>query len=144
MGTEMSEEERLNSLVVEIRMLEGTYNELSARQSLLERVLIESRAALESIKGISEGKPDEVLIPIGGGALVRATPPKIDKVLVNVGSNVVIEKDKDEAVSFLEKRVKEVENSIVAIISQRNQIAERINADRQILQTILSQQGKKG
>jgi prefoldin alpha subunit len=143
MSGEMSEEERVNSLAVEMRVLEGTFNELSARQNLLERALIEGRSALDAIKGLSESKPEEVLIPIGGGALVKSSPPDVSQVLVNIGANVLLEKSKEEAESFLEARVKEIGNSVVAVLSQRNQIAERLESDRQALQVMLSRQSQK-
>ncbi len=143
MSGEMSEEERVNSLAVEMRVLEGTFNELSARQNLLERALVEGRSALEAIMGLSESKPEEVLIPIGGGALVKSPPPDVGQVLINVGANVVLEKSKEEAVAFLEARVKEIGNSVVAVLSQRNQIAERLESDRQALQIMLSRQNQQ-
>ncbi|MDA4128769.1 MAG: prefoldin subunit alpha [Thaumarchaeota archaeon] len=143
MSSQQSEEERVNSVVVEIRMLEGTYNELSVRQNLLERALIEGRSALEAIKTLSDSKPEEVLIPVGGGALVRSPPPDVSRVLVNVGANLVIEKTREEATAFLEERVKEIEKSIVAILSQRNQIAERLDLDRQALQSMITRPPQK-
>lgn len=143
MSRESSEEERLNSLVVEIRVLESTFNELSSRQNLLERALLESRAALDAIKGLNEGKSDQVLIQIGGGAMVRAPPPDIEKVLVNVGSSVVLEKPREEAVALLDGRAREIEKSVVSLINQRNEIAQRLEADRQVLQNYLNRQGQK-
>jgi prefoldin alpha subunit len=123
---------------MEIRILEGTFNELSARQNMLERALLESRAALEAIRGLSEAKGAEVLTQIGGGVLVRSSPPSVDRVLVNVGANAVIEKSRDEAVAMLEGRSREVESSVLSIQSQRNEIAERLEVDRQYLQTLIS------
>lgn len=140
MSEETTEEERANSLALELRVLEGTFNELTSRQNLLERALFEGRSALEAVKGLSEAKPEEVLIPIGGGALVRSPPPDADRVLVNVGASVVLEKTREEATAFLEGRVKEIERSIVAVLSQRSQIAERLEADRQALQAMISRQ----
>ncbi len=144
MSEETSEEERLNSLVVEVRVLEGTYNELTSRQTLLERALLESRAALDAIKGLTEKPPEEVLMQIGGGAMLRAPPPATEKVLVNIGSNVVLEKPRSEAVALLDTRSRDIETSIVSLIKQRNEIAERLESDRQLLQTLLAQQGQKG
>jgi len=86
------DEERVNNLVAEVRMLESTYNDLSSRQSLLERILIETRSSLDTIKGLSASTSDEVLVPVGGGILLRASPPKTDKVLLNIGANVVVER----------------------------------------------------
>ncbi|HKT21071.1 MAG TPA: prefoldin subunit alpha [Nitrososphaerales archaeon] len=143
MSREPSAEETVNALVVELRILEGTYNELSARQNLLERALLEGRAALESIKGLSSQQPAEVLTQIGGGAMLRANPPSTDTVLISVGSNVVIEKPKDEAVAMLEERSRDVEKTIVSIAGQRNEIASRLNSDRELLNSLVSsaQQG---
>jgi prefoldin alpha subunit len=135
-----SDEDRLNQLVVEVRVLEGTYNELTSRQNLLERALLENRAALDAIGGLGEDPPGEVLTQIGGGAMLKGPPPKTEKILVNVGSNVVIEKPKEEAVSILENRGKELEKTVLSIINQRNEIAERLESDRQILQSLMGQQ----
>jgi len=141
---ETSDEEKLNSLVVEVRVLEGTYNELTSRQTLLERALLESRSAVEAINGLGEKPTSEVLIQIGGGAMLRASPPSTGKVLINIGASVVTEKTREEAVAILEARNSEVEKTVFSLISQRNEIAERLEADRQLLQTLLAQQGQKG
>jgi len=130
-------EETVNALVVEIRVLEGTYNELTARQNLLERALLESRAALESIKGL-DGKSTEVLTQIGGGAMLRSSPPSTEKVLINVGASVVIEKSKEEAVAMLEDRSRDVEKTIVSLVGERNEIAERLNSDRDLLNNLVA------
>jgi prefoldin alpha subunit len=143
MSTQPSPEETLNALVVEIRVLESTYNELTARQNLLERALLEGRSALDSIKGLNGRQSGEVLTQIGGGAMLRSKPPSTDTVLISVGSNVVIEKSKEEAVAILEERSRDIEKTIVSIIGQRNEIGERLNADRDLLNNIVarSQQG---
>jgi prefoldin alpha subunit len=143
MSEDTSDEERLNSLVMEARILESTFNELSARQNMLERALLENRAALEAIKGLTDQKPTEALLQIGAGVLVRASPPSVDSVLVNVGANVVIEKTREEATAYLEARAREVEQSVVSLLNQRNEIAERLESDRQTLQAMLGRQGQK-
>jgi len=130
-------EETVNALVVEIRVLEGTYSELTARQNLLERALLESRAALESIKGL-DGKSPDVLTQIGGGAMLHSPPPSTDTVLINVGANVVIEKSKEEAVAILEERGRDVEKSIVSLVGERNEIADRLNSDRDLLNNLVA------
>ncbi len=138
MSRQPTPEETVNALVVEVRVLESTYNELTARQNLLERALLESRAALDSIKGLAGDPPSEVLTQIGGGAMLRAKPPSTDNVLVSIGSNIVIEKPKEEAVAMLEERNRDVEKTIVSIIGQRNEIAERLNSDRDLLNNLVA------
>ncbi len=138
LSREPTAEETVNALVVEIRVLESTYNELSARQNLLERALIESRAALDSIKGLSSEPPAEVLSQIGGGAMLRSQPPSTEHVLVSIGANIVVEKPREEAVAMLEERSRDVEKTIVSLIGQRNQIAERLNSDRELLNNLVA------
>jgi len=135
-----SEEERMNKLLVESRLLESTFNELTNRQGMLERMLIESRASLETIREIGSATTDEVLIPVGAGVLLRASPPKSDKVLVGIGASVVVEKSKEDAEKMLEGRSKDLEENIIAILSQRNQIAQRLEADRRTLQSFIDRQ----
>ncbi len=138
MSKQPTAEETVNALLVEVRVLESTYNELTSRQNLLERALLESRAALDSIKGLAGAPPSEVLTQIGGGAMLRSQPPSTDRVLVSIGSNVVLEKSRDEAVAMLEERSRDVEKTIVSIIGQRNEIAERLNSDKELLNSLVA------
>ncbi len=136
-------EDTVNALVVEIRVLEGTYNELSARQNLLERAMLEGRAALDAIGGLSGQTSGEVLTQVGGGIMLRSSPPETDRVLVSIGANVVVEKARDEAVAILEERGREIEKTLVSLVNQRNEIAQRLNSDRDVLNNFMArnQQG---
>ncbi|MDG6903913.1 MAG: prefoldin subunit alpha [Nitrososphaerota archaeon] len=136
-------EDAVNALVVEIRVLEGTYNELSARQNLLERAMLEGRAALDAIKGLSGQDSGEVLTQVGGGIMLRSSPPETERVLVSIGANVVVEKSRDEAVAILEERGRDIEKTLVSLVNQRNEIAQRLNSDREVLNSYMarSQQG---
>jgi prefoldin alpha subunit len=136
------EEEKINNLITEVRVLESTFNELSSRQSLLEGMLVECRSSLDTVKGLGSSSAEEVLIPVGGGVLLRASPPKTDKVLLNIGANVVVEKTRDDATKLVEARVSELEGGIEALASQRGQIAQRLDSDRRALQSLLSKQGQ--
>jgi prefoldin alpha subunit len=131
-------EETVNALVVEIRVLESTYNELTARQSLLERALLESRAALDSIKGLVDAPSSEVLMQIGGGAILRSQAPSTDQVLVGIGANVVVEKPREEAVAILEERSRDAEKTVISLSGQRNEIAQRLNSDRDLLNNLVA------
>ena len=132
-----SEEERMNELIVESRVLENTYNELSSRQNMLERLLLDGRASLETLKEMGSAKTGEVLVPVGAGIFLRSSPPKVDRVLTGIGANVVVEKSREDAEKMLEGRVKEIEESLVTILSQKSQIAQRLEVDRRALQTLV-------
>lgn len=143
MSEQSTAEDAVNALVVELRVLEGTYNELSARQNLLERAMLEGRAALDAIKGLSGQSAGEVLTQIGGGIMLRSSPPETERVLVSIGANLVLEKPRDEAVAILEERGREIEKTLISLLNQRNEIAQRLNSDREALNSLMarSQQG---
>jgi prefoldin alpha subunit len=144
LSKEQSDEDKVNNLAVEIRVLESTYNELTSRQNLLERALIENRAALDSIKGLAGRNVGEVLTQVGGGAMLRSPPPDVDKVLVSVGADVVLEKTREEALAIIEERQKEVEKSIVSVVGQREELKQRLEADQEVLQALVSSASQKG
>jgi prefoldin subunit 5 len=79
---------------------------------------------------------------IGGGAFLHSPPPSTDKVLVSVGANVVIEKPKAKAVALLEDRSRDVEKTVMSIAGQRNELAQRLNSDRQVLNSLVSRQSE--
>jgi len=138
----VSNDDKINSLLSEIRVLEEGLNELTVRQSFLERILVDTSRSIDTIKGIDSSSSEEVLVPVGAGVLLRSSPPRVDKVLVNVGANVVIEKSREDATKFMEGRAKELEESLAALISQRNQVAQRLDSDRRAAQALLSKQGQ--
>jgi len=137
------DDDTISNLVAEIRILESTFNELSSRQNILERFLIESRASLDTVKGLGASSSQEVLIPVGGGVLLRADPPNTEKVLLNIGANVVVEKTREEATKFIEARIGEFEGDIESVASQRGQIAQRLDSDRRALQSYVNKQGPR-
>ena len=136
----MSEQERLQSLVLELRVLEGYLKEIDVRESVVARAIIESRSALEAIKGFSSSSSSEVLMPIGGGVFLEASAPPLDKLIINVGAGVVIEKTKQETVDFLEERIKEFESAIQNFEVQKSDLASKINENRVTINSIVEKQ----
>ncbi len=75
--------------------------------------------------------------------MLRSPPPSTGKVLVSVGASVVLEKPRAEAVAILEGRARDVEKSVVSLIGQRNELAQRLESDRQILNSLLARQSQQ-
>ncbi|MCP8310882.1 MAG: prefoldin subunit alpha [Candidatus Methylarchaceae archaeon HK02M1] len=136
----MSEQEKLQSLVLELRMLEETFKEIDARESIVASAIIESRSAIEAIKEFPSGDPSEILMPIGGGIFFEASAPPPDKFLINIGAGAVVEKTKEETVNFLEERIKELERAILTFESQKADLVNRINSNRAAINSIVEKQ----
>jgi len=138
----VSEQERLQSLVIELRMLEGYFNEVNTRESILARAIMENRAALEAIRGFSSNEVSDLLVPIGGGVFIETSAKPPDKLIVSIGANVMVEKTKDGIINFLEERIKEIEDAISNLESQKAELARRIDANRAAISSIAEKQKK--
>ena len=84
--------------------------EIFSRQlEMIEQKRIESLAAIETMKNLVGDRDSPVLLPIGGGTMVRAKVSDPEKVLVNIGSDVVIQRTNGEAITFLQEKIAEME-----------------------------------
>ena len=136
----MSDEERLQSLIVEIRILETYYNELENRESIAGRAIVEGRAALDTLKALGTDTSSEALVPIGGGFFIKSTTPPIDTLVVTVGADVAVEKTKDDAIRFMEERLGQLEQAVSTLETQKSELARRIEAGRLGISKIAEQQ----
>lgn len=105
----------------------------SQQLSLLESGRMEALAAIESLRGLAESPHSTVLLQIGGGASVRARVPDPDRVLLNIGAEVIVERSNALAQDYLKDRITEMEASekkvaetLERIHGQMNEIARRI------------------
>ncbi len=106
----------------------------SQQLSLLENGRMEALAAIESLKGLAESPDSTVLLQIGGGASVRARVPDPERVLLNIGAEVIVERSNAMAQDYLRDRITEMEASekkvaetLERIHGQMNDIARRID-----------------
>jgi prefoldin alpha subunit len=107
---------------------------LSRQLEFMERQRLESVAAIDALKALAAEKEGVILVPIGGGTTLRARIIDPDNVLVNIGADVVIRRKNEEAIGFIEDRIKELEtlekrvsDSLDQVRSQINELARRID-----------------
>jgi prefoldin alpha subunit len=119
-------EEQAQQLLYQMQMLESYFAELTQKESTLYNVLRDSTSAIESLKKIGETKESSTLIPIGVGTFVKTKISSDDKVVLNVGAGVAIEKSKDAAINFLESRIKEIEVALQDTMTQKQNVLHQL------------------
>jgi prefoldin alpha subunit len=107
---------------------------LSRQLEFMDRQRLESVAAIEALKALAAEKEGVILVPIGGGTTLRARIIDPDNVLVNIGADVVIRRKNEEAIGFIEDRIRELEtlekrvsDSLDQVRGQINELARRID-----------------
>jgi prefoldin alpha subunit len=121
-------EQKKQEGVILYQILQRRLQELLEQNSLLERKLMEidtTKNGLEYLK--KTGKSNEVMIPLGSGCFIYGSTENVKKVLINTGSNVIIEKGIGEALQFLKKQEEDVEKMGQDINKQINEIVKKMN-----------------
>jgi len=94
---------------------------------------LNTKTTIENLKeGVNVG--DEILVPIGGIVNIKATIKDTEKVLVAVTQDVIIEKDLDAAIEFLEKRIEQHNKEIQFIRTQLQNFEINMQKTSQALQ----------
>tara|TARA_B100000315_G_C14499857_1_gene551798 strand:+ start:366 stop:785 length:420 start_codon:yes stop_codon:yes gene_type:complete len=137
----MSEEEKqLQAHLYEFRMLEGRLKEISVQSEMIVRALIETRGGLTTLQGLSVSSSTEVLMPIGGGIFVNAKAPPSDKFLITIGADVVVEKPKEDALKYVEERIKEMENAVSGIEAHKADLNRKMLSKRESINELIAKQ----
>ena len=63
--------------------------------------LMNTKATTENLKNVKEG--EEILVPIGGLINIHATIKDPKKILLYISQDIVIEKDLDSSIEFIDK-----------------------------------------
>jgi len=136
-------EEQAQQLLQQMQMLENMFAELSQKENSIVNIIRDANSAVKSIQGIKENPDSESLVPVGMGTFIKTKTIPNEKVVVNVGAGVAIEKDHDSALNFLESKIKELEVALQETNSQRQQIAANIEQGKQQMQQIMQQSQNK-
>ena len=133
------EEEELRKLSVEMRFLEQTAETLQQRISMVNAAMTDLTYASMTLEDLEKEKEDaELLVPIGGSSYIKAKLANPDKVVVGLGAGVSVEKTLQEAKAIVKERLDELQKTMVSAQQQFAQIADRINAGRNRLESLLA------
>ena len=77
------------------------------------------------------------MLPIGAGVLIKIAQPASDTSLINVGSDILIEKNMSEIINDLDSRIKNLETSIVEFQKQRFALEKQVTIGKNHLNSML-------
>lgn len=132
-------EEEVRKLSMQLRYFEQTADSLQQRLGMLNAAISDLSYASMTLENIEKEKENaEMLVPIGGSNYIGVKLATPDKVIVGMGAGVSIEKTLPEAKTIVKERMDELQKTQVSAQQQLVQISERINQDRQRMESLLS------
>ncbi|GKS67225.1 hypothetical protein YTPLAS73_07720 [Nitrosarchaeum sp.] len=120
-------------------MLETYYGDLSQREATLVNVLREAISAIESIKALREKPDSDSLVPIGMGTYVQTKISSANKIILNVGAGIAMEKTYDSSINYLEARIKEIEVAIQDTTARKQDAMARLEQGKEQMNQLMQQ-----
>ena len=131
-------EEQAQQLLYQMQMLEGYLSELSQKEATIVSVIREASSAIQSLKTIDNKTDNETLTPVGLGTFIKTKVVPNEKLILNIGAGIAIEKDKDSAINFLELRLKEMQVALQETLNQKQQISASLEQGKQQMEQMLA------
>ena len=119
-------------------MLEGYFSELRQKEGSIISVIREASFAIDSLKAIDNKTNDETLVPIGLGTFVKTKLIPDQKLILNVGAGIAIEKDRNSTINFLESRLKEMQVALQEINVQKQQASASLEQGKQQMNQLMA------
>jgi len=132
-------EEQAQRLMQQMQMLETYFTDLSQREGTLLNVLREAVAAIESIKSIRQKPDSETLVPIGMGTFVHTKISSNEKIVLNIGAGVAMEKSYDSAINYLEAKIKEIEVALQDTSAKKQEAVARLEQGREQMNMLMQE-----
>jgi len=132
-------EEQAQRLMQQMQMLETYFTDLSQREGTLLNVLREAVAAIESIKSIRQKPDSETLVPIGMGTFVHTKISSNEKIVLNIGAGVAMEKSYDSAINYLEAKIKEIEVALQDTSVKKQEAVARLEQGREQMNMLMQE-----
>ena len=131
-------EEQTQQLLYQMQMLEGYFSELIQKEQAIISVFREASSAVVSLKAIDNKTDSETLVPMGLGTFVKTKLIPNQKLILNVGAGVAIEKDQNYAINFLESRLKEMQVALQDVDGQKQQVSASLEQGKQQMNQLLA------
>mmetsp|Transcript_13519 Transcript_13519/g.33095 ORF Transcript_13519/g.33095 Transcript_13519/m.33095 type:complete len:127 (-) Transcript_13519:7-387(-) len=108
-------------------MLTNSYSQLR----LAATQFSESKTCVQSLDERDAGSP--VLVPITTSLFVKGTLCEVDKVLVDVGTGYIVEKDRGEAGEYFQRKVDYVQENLKRVEANVVEKRKAVNMVTQIM-----------
>ncbi len=132
-------EEQAQHLMQQLQMLETYFGDLSQREATLLNVLREAISAIESIKALREKPDSDTLVPIGMGTYVQTKISSSNKIVLNIGAGIAMEKTYDSSINYLEARIKEIEVAIQDTTARKQDAMARLEQGKEQMNQLMQE-----
>ncbi|MEM2932788.1 MAG: prefoldin subunit alpha [Candidatus Pacearchaeota archaeon] len=122
---------QLLALDQELRRIEEQY-------AILEQNIISLELTKQNLNEVKKIKDKEILANLAEGIFVMAKALENDKVLINVGKNVILEKSSEDAKKIIEARIEELSMLKTILSNEAQKILNEIKTIEEEIKNLQS------
>lgn len=129
----MPGEKELQEKMFVYRTLESRLEALARQRDLVSSKIVEIVSTISSIDEIDKNQ-ENILFKLGGEAYTHGNVADKNKILVEIGAGIILEKPIEDGKEILNKRrqemenvLKEIQNNILQVSAAMNQLGPEIN-----------------
>jgi len=112
--------------VLEFEFSRAQLSEIEKRLVELSMKCEELKKIRESLEELRSGKEKEFLFSFAPGVFVKGKLVENERVLVEIGANIVMQKELDDAQQFIEEQIHELERALQKLSSEYLILGERL------------------
>lgn len=138
-------EQRVQEDLYRLEAYRSQLNALLQQHQLLSASRQEHQRARETLEGIERTTAStELLIPLGAESFLRGSSDPAAKVLVGIGSGVVVELERPKVSELLAQRLKRLDQAAEDLEGQIRTVEERVQVINQRLEAATQGPGRPG
>ena len=122
----------------EYQMLDQRIKQMQEQLQLVDQQTMEAMATLQSMEEFSKLEDkSELLIPISNGIFAKASLKKEEKLRVNIGAAVVVDKTIPQTKKLIEQQTEQIAELRDKIIENMNQlVAQAANIEKSLTKNV--------
>jgi prefoldin alpha subunit len=137
----MTKDEELSEYMALIEYYKEQLNALEMQFSYVQAAIADYMKAKMTVEQLSNMEKDaEILLPIGGSTFIDAKTKDPSKVLFGIGSGIVTEKTAEDAITKIDKRIEDLQQTQEKLSSMMQQMQAEATEVSTKAQQLLSDQ----
>jgi prefoldin alpha subunit len=107
----MAAEDDMDRLAADLQLQQSKGESIHQQIMSMQESLMEMGGAVNALQNLKNMKGD-ALVPLGAGVFLSCPKPNPEKIIINIGANVMVQKSPEDAVKLLEERQKGIRGAI--------------------------------
>jgi len=140
----MEDQKEINNKYLELQMVDQQLKQLNQQLVTLDNQLLELQRLEENLEDMSKTKKDtEILVALGGGIFSKAELKDNKKVLMNVGADIIVEKDIPASKKVISDQIDQMKDAVKQFEQEFQALAMNSQIIQQDIQKLASETTEK-